>query len=358
MRSIRRRARSAALRRGRFLLLAAAGSIGLAGAVRSAEPVALHGRTMGTTYNVKFWRNDADELPSAPEIQRAIDALLARFDEQMSTWRDDSELSRFNAAGAGEWFSVSPDTARVVARALELHEMTDGASDVTVGPLLRLWGFGAEASKGRGPRAAPSSEAIAQAQQRVGAVHLHVLEEPPALRKDVDGLDVDLSSIAPGYAVDLIVTLLAATEVHHAMVELGGEVRAVGVRPDGQPWRIGVQRLPPDEKAIAATLPLADLALATSGDFQNFHTIDGEKLTHILDPRTGRPLPYRGASVTVVAPTCFEADGLATALFVMGMDAGYQWCVDHETAALFQHRSGDGETILRVTPRLQELVGP
>jgi thiamine biosynthesis lipoprotein len=286
---------------------------------------------MGTTYNVKFWDDGSDELPSAPEIQRSIDALLARFDEQMSTWRDDSELSRFNAVGAGEWFRVSPDTARVVARALELHEITDGASDVTVGPLLRLWGFGARADK---------------------------IGEPSALMKDVDGLEVDLSSIAPGYAVDLIVAQLAATDIPNAMVELGGEVRAVGLRPDGKPWQIGVQGLPPDEEAIAATLPLADLALATSGDFQNFHTVGGEKLAHILNPRTGRPLPYRGASVTVVAPTCFEADGLATALFVMGMDAGYEWCVDHKTAALFQHRASDGNTVLRATPRLQELVGP
>jgi thiamine biosynthesis lipoprotein len=313
---------------------------------------------MGTTYNVKFWDDGSDELPSAPEIQRSIDALLARFDEQMSTWRDDSELSRFNAVGAGEWFRVSPDTARVVARALELHEITDGASDVTVGPLLRLWGFGARADKIGGPRTAPSSAEIVQAQQLVGAQHLHAREEPSALMKDVDGLEVDLSSIAPGYAVDLIVAQLAATDIPNAMVELGGEVRAVGLRPDGKPWRIGVQSLPSDEEAIAATLPLADLALATSGDFQNFHTVGGEKLTHILNPRTGRPLPYRGASVTVVAPTCFEADGLATALFVMGMDAGYEWCVDHKTAALFQHRASDGNTVLRATPRLQELVGP
>ncbi len=346
------------LRRGRVALLAATVGTCLGSAAWAAEPIALHGRTMGTTYNTKYWCEDADGAPSSPEVQRSIDALLARFDEQMSTWRSDSELSRFNSAKAGQWFPVSADTARVVARALELHKLTAGASDVTVGPLLRLWDFGAGVKRGDGPRVAPSNDAIAKARTRVGAVHLHVREEPPALMKDVDGLEVDLSSIAPGYAVDLIVALLADMNIENAMVELGGEVRAVGVRVDGTPWRIGVQSLPSAEGSIAATLPLADLALATSGDFQNFHTVGDEKLTHILDPRTARPLPYRGASVTVVAPICFEADGLATALFVMGRDEGYEWCVEHETAALFQHRTEDGSAIVRQTPRLQEILGP
>jgi FAD:protein FMN transferase len=131
----------------------------------------------------------------------------------------------------------------------------------------------------------------------------------------------------------------------------------VGLRPDGKPWRVGVQA-PPDEGDVAAVVPLADLALATSGDFHNTHTVDGVEYTHILDPRTGRPLPYRGASVTIVAPTCFEADGLATAVFVMGPEAGFTWCVDHGVAAMFVDAVRDGAApSVRTTPRYTELVG-
>ncbi len=327
----------------------------LANASPAAEPVALHGRTMGTTYNVKYW-TDADDAPASPALQRSIDALLTRVDAQMSTWRPDSELSRFNAAPAGEWFAVSADTAAVVGRAIELHELTGGASDVTVGPVLRLWGFGPGADKRTGPHAPPSDADLNEAMQRVGANRLQVRADPPALRKEVNGLEVDLSSIAPGYAIDFVVDVLAEAGVSNAMVELGGEVRGVGRRPDGKPWRIGVQAPPPREQTVAQVVPLADLALATSGDFHNSRVIDGVRYTHIIDPRIGRPIRYRGACVTVVAETCFAADGVATALFVMGFDAGYKWCVDHRTAALFQEPGPDGKLDVRRTPRFVELI--
>jgi FAD:protein FMN transferase len=321
---------------------------------RAAEPIVLHGRTMGSTYNVKYWHTG--DGPSGPEVQRAIDSLLDRIEQQMSTWRPDSELSQFNGAPAGEWFAVSPDVAAVVARAMELHRITDGASDVTVGPVLALWGFGPKAARRDGLAAAPDDAALAAVMRRIGADKLAVRANPPALRKAVDGLEVDLSSIAPGYAVDLIIDELADSGVTNAMVELGGEVRAVGPRPDGKPWRIGVQAPPPGD--VAAVVPLASLALATSGDFHNTHTIDGVAYTHILDPRTGRPLAYRGASVTIVAPTCFEADGLATAVFVMRPEAGFTWCVDHGVAALFVEVARDrAAPSVRTTPRYTEFVG-
>lgn len=321
----------------------------------AAETVHLHGRTQGTTYNVRYWTG-AKVAPPSADVQRSIDDLLARFDEQMSTWRDDSELSRFNAAPADEWFAVSPETATVVTRAIELHRITDGASDVTVGPLLQLWGFGPKAKQRLAP--APDADAIATAQQVVGADGVEVRDEPPAIRKRVAGLEVDLSSIAPGYAIDLIIDCLASASIDNAMVELGGEVRGVGVRADRKPWRVGIQGLPPHEEAVTQVVPLKNLALATSGDYHNFREIDDVKYAHIVDPRTGRPLLYRGAAVTVVAEKCFDADGVATALFVMGAEDGYQWCVEHNTAALFQEPSDDGPSVVRRTPRFIELVGP
>jgi thiamine biosynthesis lipoprotein len=140
------------------------------------------------------------------------------------------------------------------------------------------------------------------------------------------------------------------------MVELGGEVRAMGRRGDGKPWRIGVQS-PAVTRDIAVVVPLADLAVATSGDYSNYRTIGGARYAHIFDPRTGRPLPYRGATVTVLAPTCIEADGLSTPLFVMGGEAGFDWCIEHEVAALFQEPGKQpGEVVRRTTPRFDELM--
>lgn len=341
----------------RAVVLGAAAAIATAAPASAVEEIALHGRTMGTTYSIKYWTNVPD-IPTPPALQRSIDELLARIDEQMSTWRPDSELSRFNAAAAGEWFPVSPATAAVARRALELHRLTGGASDVTVRPVLQLWGFGSSAVKGAHAATTPSDPELAAAMARVGAEHLQVRTDPPALRKEVDGLEVDLSSIAAGYAIDEIIDLLADAGAGNAMVELGGEVRGVGVRNDGKPWRIGVQSPPPDEQTIARVVPLENLALATSGDFHNVRTIDGVAYTHIVDPHTGRPLRYRGASVTVVAETCFAADGVATALFVMGPDLAYDWCVEHHVAALFQQSRPDGEgTASRITPRFEELFG-
>jgi FAD:protein FMN transferase len=335
-------------------LLACALAISIA-ATASGETVRLQGRTMGTTYHVSYWTVAADE-PTPSDLQHSIDALLARFDERMSTWRDDSELSRFNAAPAKEWFPVSQETATVVSRAIELHRVTDGASDVTVGPILRLWGFGPQA---KAPlTSAPNDEALENARQLVGADRLQVQATPPALCKEVEGLEVDLSSIAPGYAIDLIVDLLAESGIDNAMVELGGEVRGVGLRDDAKPWRVGVQGAPPHERTVVQIVPLKNLALATSGDYHNFHDVNGVAYAHIIDPRSGRPLRYRGAAVTVVAEKCFDADGVATALFVMGADDGYKWCVEHDTAALFQEPNHDGPPAVRRTPRFIELVGP
>jgi thiamine biosynthesis lipoprotein len=151
--------------------------------------------------------------------------------------------------------------------------------------------------------------------------------------------------------------VLAAYHNANAMVDLGGEVRGVGVRPDGKAWQIGVEAPPPNERTVSRVIPLANLAVATSGDFHNVRTIDGQRYTHIIDPRSGRPVPYRGASVTVVAETCFAADGVATALFVMGPKAGRAWCVAHGVAAMFQEPGVDGgRAKILTTPRFDELV--
>jgi FAD:protein FMN transferase len=319
------------------LLLAAL----LAAPAIAAPPTAtvLTGRTMGTTYRLKYW--GAGEAPTQ-EMQRAVDRLLTDIDRQMSTYRDDSELSRFNRAPAGEWFDVSAATANVVAQAIELHRRTGGVYDVTIGPALRLWNFGPGESR-RHDLSLPTEQQLAMVRKVVGAQLLDVRLDPPALRKEIDGLEVDLSSLAPGYAVDLIIDLLADAGFANAIVEVGGEVRAAGVNPDGDAWRVGVEEPGTDPARMSQVVPLRDLALSTSGDYRNFRVIDGERYAHILDARTLRPLPYRRMSVTVLAATCAEADALGTALLIMGPEAGREWCLEHDVAAMFQFRA-DGSS--------------
>jgi FAD:protein FMN transferase len=324
------------------------------------EAVVLTGRTMGTTYRIKYW-GEGSATPA--EVREQVDALLERFDEQMSTYREDSELSRFNRAAAGDWFPVSPQTAYVVERALEYQQSTGGIMDVTVGPVLRLWHFGGGVDKEAEKDAkAPSAAELQEAMKLVGPGRVSVRREPPALRKDADGVEIDLSAIAPGYAVDLVIKLLESLKFSNAMVEIGGEVRGVGGRPDGTPWRIGVERVVGGENGggpggFAAVVPLKNLALSTAGDYKNFRTADGKQYTHIIDPRTAQALPYRGAAVTVIAETCLTSDALDTALLVMAPSAGYDWCVKHQVAALFQYTDASGDVVRRVTPRFHELVG-
>ena len=330
----------------------------LAAEAASPRVASLTGPTMGTTYHIKYW-GEGEKSP--PTVKAEVDRLLATFDAQMSTYRDDSELSRFNRAPAGEWFPVSIDTARVVDESLGYFRETDGVLDVTVPPVLRLWDFGGGAKSAKqGPASftPPTAEELAAALKLVGSQRLRARVDPPALMKEIESLEVDLSSIAPGYAVDLIVKQLQELGFANVMVEIGGEVRAVGVRGDGTPWRIGVERVGATDGTLARIVPLDNLALSTAGDYRNFHAADGERYTHIIDPRTGQALPYRGAAVTVIAPTCTEADALDTPLLIMGPEAGYRWCVERNVAAFFQTRDADGESKELATPRFNELVPP
>jgi len=235
---------------------------------------------------------------------------------------------------------------------------------VTVGPALRLWSFGPGVSRER-ELAEPSAEQLDAVRPIVGSQLIQARTDPPALRKEISGVEVDLSSIAPGYAVDLIIDLLADVDFSNAIVEVGGEVRAAGVNPECDAWRVGVEQPAADPPALSQVVPLRDLALSTSGDYRNFRVIEGQRYAHILDARTLRPLPYRGMCVTVLAATCAEADALGTALLIMGPQAGRQWCVEHDVAALFQYRAAgesddesDASIERATTPRFDELVTP
>jgi thiamine biosynthesis lipoprotein len=249
-------------------------------------------------------------------LRAAIDSRLEEVSRHLSTWDDDSEISRFNRLeGVGEEFPASPDLLRVMGAAREVFTLSGGAWDGTVRPLVDLWGFGPSGSR----RPAPSPQEIAAALDEVGFDQIEV-RPAGALVKRTAGVTVDLSSIAKGYGVDAVAEVLASRAGGDFLVEIGGEVYASGSRPGGGPWRVGINRpepsAAPDE--VYRVVSLHDESLATSGDYRNFFLQRGARRSHVIDPRTGYPVANGVVSVTVRAPTCMRADGLATAVMVMG----------------------------------------
>lgn len=305
------------------------------------------GPTMGTRYRVSFV---AEQEATGP--QPAIDALLAKTNRQMSTYDPQSELSRFNQYEQTDWFTVSPATAKVVAYCLELAAKSEGAFDPTVGPLVNLWGFGPNPSAFEPPNDAK----IAAALERVGHTKVEARLAPSALRKSDPSVYLDLSAAAKGYGVDAVAELLADEGYTAFMVEIGGEVRTKGTKPDEQPWRIGVEAPDSDGQKLQRVLELTDQAIATSGDYRNFFMHEERRYSHTINPMTGKPVDHQLATVSVLAETCLEADALATALLVMGPERGYNWAVREKLAAMFVSRTDDNTWTEQTTPAWDALI--
>ncbi len=300
----------------------------------------LSGPTMGTGYRISLpQRLTADETET---VRASVEAALGRVDALMSTYRSDSELSAFNAAGAKEWLDVAPDTAAVMAEALRTGSLSGGAFDVTVGPLVNLWGFGPGDRQG-----VPSDEAIADAAALSGQNALRFLPKR-GIAKDRDGLRVDLSGIAKGHAVDLVAERLEAAGFDSYLIDVGGELKARGRKADGAIWRVGIERPVPGEHQVQRVVTLEGGAIATSGDYRNFFERGGRRYSHTIDPRTGRPVEHTLASVSVIADSAMTADSLSTALMVMGPEEGLALAESLELPALFLLRS-DGNIVERAT---------
>ena len=284
----------------------------------SAEKeVAFSGRTMGTTFHVKVV---AGYFKRPSGLQDKIDARLAAINQSMSTYIRDSEISRFNRfADVGKPFQVGDDFFRVFQKAQQLYTLTHGAWDGTIKPLVDIWGFGKPKPLDR----VPDYHSIQDLLKIVGLDGIRVSAEG-ALVKRHPALTLDFASIAKGYAVDQVAGLLQSEGVENFIVEIGGEVFAAGVRKDGGKWRVGVNV--PDKDAsyqdLYSVVQLSNRAMATSGDYRNFFERDGVMYSHIIDPRTGYPVQNGVAGVTIIAPDCTLADGLATAVVVMGREKG------------------------------------
>lgn len=298
---------------------------------------------MGTVWSVQIGDAGAEESRLRP----LIEAELVRVVAQMSTWEPDSDLSRFNSAAAWTRQSLPAQLSEVVAAALALARDSSGAFDPTVGPLVELWGFG----PGRPRQTAPAEAEIEASRARVG---WQLLAQEGDTLVQPGGVSLDLSAIAKGHAVDRIAEALQAAGYRNLLVEVGGELRAHGQHPGGRPWRIGLEG--PKADGASVGLSLHDQAVATSGDYRQFFEQDGRRYSHMIDPRTGYPIAQAGIAVSVVHASCMQADGLATALAVLGPVQGYEWAHARGLAVRFVYLQNDVWTERR-TPAFDALQG-
>ncbi|MCS7467525.1 FAD:protein FMN transferase [Stieleria sp. ICT_E10.1] len=314
-----------------------------AGAQNESAPRTIReyrGKTMGTSYMVKV---AGAEGVDDQTLRFAIDAELRRVNDQMSTYLKSSEISKFNRSTSTEWFDVSVEFAGVVAEAQSIAEKTDGAFDITVAPLVNAWNFGPTERSS----AVPDPDTISKLMATVGYKNLEVRTAPPSLRKRIPELQIDLSSIAKGHGVDRVVDKLAELGAGDVFVEIGGEVRTSGDKPGGA-WKVGIQLPDAAKDTVMIAHPMlqnepAGNAMATSGDYRNVYVVDGKRYSHTIDPRTGSPVEHDLASVTVIAKSCMQADGWATALNVLGPEPALAIATQNNLHALLVSRSGAKE---------------
>jgi thiamine biosynthesis lipoprotein len=285
------------------------------------------GNNWSVTYHGEVDRERAKAL---------IETELALVDSSMSTYRDDSEMARINRAGTAVWLELSAPFYEVLHTALRVGQASGGAYDVTVGPLVDLWGFGPEPGTGM-----PQAEQIAQALRAVGQQHIELDQANRRLLKNT-ALRLDFSSLAKGYAVDRIAQALQNSGLVDFLVEVGGEMRLSGLSPRGDKWRVAIERPASDTRAMAAAVRLGDISVATSGDYRNFFEHEGQRYSHSIDPRNGWPVAHELVSVTVLHPSAMLADAWATALTVLGPEQGRKVAQGQGLAVYFIQRDGDG----------------
>jgi thiamine biosynthesis lipoprotein len=316
----------------------------------SDKPLAvahLQGQTMGTTYNVKYVLAEGEK--EVEGLQEEIDAKLVNINKLMSTYDTTSELSRFNQYRYSDNFEVSKETLTVVNEALRLARLSDGVLDVTVGPLVNLWGFGPN----KRPEKVPTQADIDAVRDYVGYEKLSTT--PTGLMKANPMLYVDLSTIAKGYGVDEVAAILDAHHLQHYLVEIGGEMRVKGERGDGSEWLIAIEKPVTTERAVQKVVSIGTNAIATSGDYRNYYEEDGKRYSHLIDPNTGSPITHDLVSVTVVNPSSMIADGLATAFNVMGWQRAIDLAEQEQLAVFLIRRTADGFEEY-ATPEFDKLV--
>ncbi len=290
----------------------------------SPELESFSGPTMGTTYTIKY--TTTADAPSREELKTLVDDVLVHVNKLMSTYDPSSELSLFNKQPAGSTVTVSDGMAYVVGEALKISELSAGKYDVTVGPLVNLWGFG----PGKHEDKVPTDADIAEAKERVGYHYVRLEDNELSKARNVY---VDLSSIAKGYGVDEVARVLRKAGIQNYLVEVGGELSVSGTKLDGSVWLVGVESPAGGHNVAQRVIEANDIAIATSGDYRNYFEKNGVRYSHTIDPTTGKPITHRLVSVTVIDANATRADGLATAITVLGPEAGLKFAQDNNIAA-------------------------
>jgi len=293
---------------------------------------------MGTTFTIKV-----SQLPDSITVQALkgqIKVLLNQLNDRMSTYQAHSELSIINQNTTTDWLAISTAMCTVLKEARKIGQLSAGAFDITVGPLVNLWGFGPDLAT----LDVPELTLIEQQRQKVGLDKWSLKETPSAcqFKKTQPDVYLDLSAIAKGYAVDRVGLFLESLGIVNYMVEIGGELRLKGGNIQHKPWRIAVEKPVIAQRMIQKVLPLSNISLATSGDYRNFYEVEGKRFSHTIDPRTGYPITHHLASVTILANTTMTADALATMMMVLGEEQGLAMAEKQEIAALFITKTDEG----------------
>jgi len=305
----------------------------LAGCERAPQPVRLQGSVFGTGWSLTYM--PIDEGPTPGQVRAALLAAFDTVNASMNTYDPSATISRFNQLSAGEPMEVDWDFTYVFNEARRITAWSDGAYDVTVAPLLALWGFGPN-----GPTTFPTPEALQQAMSEVGLEHFDWQPRTRTLTKLVDGASLDFSSIAKGYGVDLGADALDELGIEHFMLEVGGEMQLRGQSPRGDAWRIAIER-PQVGGGVQAAISLTDIGVATSGDYRNYFEREGKRYSHLVDPRTGYPIEHDLVAATVVHPSTGIADAWATALCIMGTEDALAVAEERGLAVYVVSRVGD-----------------
>lgn len=335
-----------------LLLSAVLGLLTACNDAETRQQIDIEGKTMGTFYSVKI---SGPTTPNPHQLQQEIDALLEQANNDISTYRQTSVLSRFNQYRGSEPQPIPRGMADIILLAQRIGRDTDGAMNITVGPLVNLWGFGPE----KQPTQIPTQDQIDSARQQVGLQHLTLISNNRGewLQKDLPDLYVDLSTMGEGYGVDLLVNLMMRKGITNYLVSVGGAVSSRGVNGQGQPWRVAIQKPTDQENAVQALVDLQGYSISTSGSYRNYFEQGGQRYSHVLDPATGRPINHRLVSATVIATTALEADGWDTGLMAMGTEKALRLAENKGLAVYLITKTDQGFSAV-MTPQFKAFLVP